>query len=157
MEILLAANETEILQCANLMHRMAPWNKLGFDEAGCKAAFAGHGKEIYLVKDNNNIAGFAILQTSGAFSGYIQSLGIAPEYQGRQLGSELISFCEDRIFNEMPNVFLCVSSFNDAAQRFYYRHGYEKVGELKDHLVRGHDEYLLRKSMGPKSEFRARL
>jgi ribosomal protein S18 acetylase RimI-like enzyme len=60
-----------------------------------------------------------------------------------------MAFAEERIFQEVPNVFLCVSSFNQEAQRFYARLGYEQVGELKDYVVRGHSEFLMRKTIGP--------
>jgi ribosomal-protein-alanine N-acetyltransferase len=153
MEITLTTKEPEILECAQMMHVLEPWSTLGFSLPDCINAFAGDFKEIYIAREQGAIIGFAILQVKGAFSGYIQSICIAPEYRNKNLGTQFIIFCEERIFREMPNVFLCVSSFNPAAQRFYYRNGYEKVGELKDLLVRGYDDYLLRKSLGPKMEF----
>jgi len=63
-------------------------------------------------------------------------------------------FVEQRILRDTPNVFLCVSSFNDGAQRFYGRLGYEVVGELRDLIVPGHAEILMRKTTGPYTEFR---
>jgi hypothetical protein len=39
------------------------------------------------------------------------------------------------------------------ARALYLRLGYEVVGELRDYLVRGHSEWLLRKSVGPLAEF----
>jgi ribosomal protein S18 acetylase RimI-like enzyme len=143
----------ELRVCAQMMHTQFPWSELNFDLPACELAFKGSFKENYVVKDGREIIGFAILQVQGAFSGYIQSICILPAYRNKQLGSRLLRFCEERIQKNMPNVFLCVSSFNPNAQRFYYRHGYEKIGELKDQLVRGYDEYLLRKSLGPRDEF----
>ena len=49
---------------------------------------------------------------------------------------------------------MCVSSFNTEAQKLYLRLGYEIVGELKDYIVAGYSEILLRKTIGPLSEFR---
>ena len=46
-------------------------------------------------------------------------------------------FAEQRIWRDHQNVFLCVSSFNHAARRFYQRLGYQQVGELSDFLVSG--------------------
>jgi len=54
-------------------------------------------------------------------------------------------------------MFICVSSFNPGAQRFYRNLGYEVVGELKDFLVNGHSEILLRKTIGSLTEFRKRI
>jgi ribosomal protein S18 acetylase RimI-like enzyme len=42
-----------------------------------------------------------------------------------------------------------VSSFNPRARELYERLGYEFIGELKDYLVRGHSELLMRKTIGP--------
>jgi ribosomal protein S18 acetylase RimI-like enzyme len=42
-------------------------------------------------------------------------------------------------------VFLLVSSFNKDAQRFYRSRGYEVVGEIRDALVRGESEIIMRK------------
>jgi ribosomal protein S18 acetylase RimI-like enzyme len=60
-----------------------------------------------------------------------------------------MAYAEARIFRDTPNVFICVSSFNPRAQAFYRRLGYEVIGELRDYVVRGHSEWLLRKSIGP--------
>lgn len=70
------------------------------------------------------------------------------------MGTALLSWAERRIHRESPNVFLCVSSFNVAAQRLYERLGYETVGRFADFIVQGHDELLLRKTRGPWAEFR---
>jgi len=47
------------------------------------------------------------------------------------------------------NVFLCVSSFNQGALRFYEREGYEKVGELRGYIIPEHSEFIMRKRQGP--------
>ena len=92
----------------------------------------------------------------GGFTGYIQSIGVAPEWRSRGIGRRLVAYAEERIFREAPNVFICVSSFNAGAQRFYRSLGYEAIGELKDFVVRGHSEILLRKTIAPWREFKKR-
>lgn len=54
----------------------------------------------------------------------------------------------------VPNVFLCVSSFNHRARAFPLRQGYTVVGELRDYLVAGHSEWLLRRTRGPLTGYR---
>lgn len=68
-------------------------------------------------------------------------------------GRKLLEFAEERILSDTPNVFICVSSFNEYAQRAYRRLGYEVVGELQDYIVSGHPEILLRKTIAPLNEF----
>ena len=81
--------------------------------------------------------------------GYVQTLCVAEGLRGQGLGSELLAFAEERIFREFKNVFLCVSSFNPRARALYERLGYETVGPLRDFVIAGHDEILLRKTRGP--------
>jgi ribosomal-protein-alanine N-acetyltransferase len=69
------------------------------------------------------------------------------------LGSHLIAFAEERILRESPNIFMCVSSFNEGARQLYQRLGYQVVGELTDYIVQGHSEILLRKTAGPLATF----
>jgi ribosomal-protein-alanine N-acetyltransferase len=65
-----------------------------------------------------------------------------------------MDYVEKRILNETPNVFICVSSFNERVQKLYERRGYEVVGELKNWIVPGHSEILLRKTIGLLTEFK---
>ena len=90
-----------------------------------------------------------MISMQGAFVGYIQLLGVAPNFRGRGVGKALIEYAEQRIFRETPNVFICVSDFNQEAQAFYAKMGYQKVGELADFIIAGHAEILLRKTIGP--------
>jgi ribosomal protein S18 acetylase RimI-like enzyme len=107
-----------------------------------------------LISIKNQPIGFLVIDMKGAFRGYIQSIGLVPEFQGKGLGSQIITFAESRIFEESANVFMCVSSFNLKAKALYDRLGFETIGILKDYVVKGHDEYLLRKSLGPVSDFK---
>ena len=93
--------------------------------------------------------GLVVITMYGTFKGYIQALCVAPEARGQGLGEKLMRYAERRIRRESPNVFLCVSSFNKGAIRFYRRLGYRKAGLLKDFLVKGSDELLLRRTWGP--------
>ena len=90
----------------------------------------------------------------GAFVGYIQTVCVDADARGSGTGTRLVEFAEKRIFADVPNVFLCVSSFNPRARKLYERLGYELVGELKDYLIRGESEFLMRKSIAPLREFR---
>jgi len=88
--------------------------------------------------------------------GYIQTVCIFPEWRNSGIGTTLIAFAEERIFQDTPNAFMCVSSFNQNAQRLYERLGYRVVGELKDYIVPGHSEILLRKTIAPLTQFKKR-
>lgn len=148
------ANETEARACARLMAESEPWLTLGRTYEASLAVVQDPSREVYVARDEEELAGFLILCMTGAFVGYIQTICIHPERRGQGLGSRLVEFAEQRILAESPNVFMCVSSFNRDARRLYERLGYRVVGELTDYIVQGHSEILLRKSVGPLTTFR---
>lgn len=112
-------------------------------------------REVYLACIDEEIVGFVVLELIGTFKGYIKSICVSPEWRSKGIGTVLMEYAEERIFSETPNVFLLVSSFNTGARRLYKRLGYEEVGEFKDFIVKGHSEVLMRKSIGPLSEYPA--
>ncbi len=148
------AGAAEAEACARMMADSEPWRTLGRDADASLRIIADPAREVYVGEDDGGLAGFVILCLVGAFVGYIQTVCVAPGRRGAGLGSRLVAFAEERIRQVSPNVFLCVSSFNPAAQRLYERLGYEYVGELRDYLIPGASELLFRKSSGPWKTFR---
>jgi len=146
----------EIDVCARMMAGSEPWITLQRDYDASVQTLTSPGKEVYVAADSTQILGFIILNMQGGFTGYIQSIGVAPEWRNRGIGRRLVAYAEERVFREAPNVFICVSSFNAGAQRFYRSLGYETIGELKDFVVRGHAEIFLRKTIAPWREFKKR-
>lgn len=152
------ATDDEAHECAELMSSTDPWVRFGrsFDES--LRIVRDPAREVYVAIDPTaaetaaGVVGFVIIVMRGAFVGYVQSVAVAERARGRGLGSALMAFAERRIFRDEPNVFICVSSFNPRARRLYERLGFEVVGELRDYMVRGHAELLLRKTIGPLSE-----
>ena len=137
-----------------MMASSEPWITIGrtFDE--CLAQLVDPTREVYVAAEDDAARGFIIINMHGAFSGYIQTICVEPATRSSGLGSRLVAFAEERIFRDSPNVFLCVSSFNPRARSLYERLGYEAIGEIRDFLVRGHSEVLMRKTIGPTREFR---
>ena len=86
---------------------------------------AGSGPARSTWPGTNGLAGFLILCMTGAFVGYIQTICIDPRCRGQGLGSRLVEFAEQRILRVSPNIFMCVSSFNEDARRLYERLGYQ--------------------------------
>jgi ribosomal protein S18 acetylase RimI-like enzyme len=143
------ASDAEAARCANLRATSEPWLTLGLGHEASLALLKDPSRETYVAMVREDLAGFIVLAMTGAFVGYIQTVCVAPEHRSKGLGKRLIAFAEERIFRETPNVFICVSDFNEQARRFYTRMGYERVGELRDFIVAGRAELLLRKTIGP--------
>ena len=153
IEIRRLGSAEEARLCARMMAGSEPWITLkrGYEES--LALVEDPSREVYGAFEGGRVRAFVILNMSGAFTGYVQTVCVGAEDRSRGIGSLLMRFAEERIFRESPNVFLCVSSFNPRAKALYEKLGYELVGELKDYLVRGHSEYLLRKTIAPLREF----
>jgi ribosomal-protein-alanine N-acetyltransferase len=149
------ADEAQV--CARWMANSEPWITLRrtYDES--ISMLNDPAREVYVGIVEDDIIAFLILRMDGAFIGYIQTVAVVPEWRGRGVGSRLIEYAEERIFRETPNVFISASSFNPGAQRLYKRLGYEVVGELKDYVVPGHSEVLMRKTIGPLVDFKLRI
>ena len=136
-----------------MMADSEPWIRL---ERGYEESFdiiVDPSREVFLAWIGEEIVGFVIIEMSGTFKGYIKSICVSPEHRNKGIGSTLMHNVEERIFSETPNVFLLVSSFNTSARTLYQRLGFEEIGEFKDFIVRGHSEILMRKTLGPLTEY----
>ena len=154
IEIKKLSSEDEAHECAELMANSEPWITLKRGYEDSINTLTDPLKEVYLALVDGRITGFIIIIMKGSFTGYIQTIGIKEAWRNKGIGTRLLEFAEERIFRESPNVFMCVSSFNTEAKRLYGRLGYEVIGELKDYIVSGHSEILLRKTIAPLSEFK---
>ena len=155
MEIRPLANDEEARTCAAMMCSTEPWITLNrtFDES--LAILKDPSQEIYVAADGDQLLGFIIVMMRGAFTGYIRTVCVDANARGRGIGTLLVEFAEKRIFRDTPNVFLCVSSFNPRARALYERLGYEFIGELKNYIIDGASEFIMRKTIGPLRSRRA--
>lgn len=146
--------EQEARDCAQLMATSEPWMTLRRTHEQAVGLLTSPTREVYVGVLGGEVVGFAVLVMRGILVGFVQTLAVKPAWRGKGIGTTLMRHAEERIFRDTPNVFLCVSSFNDRAQRFYERLGYECAGDLKDLIVPGHSEILMRKTIGPLTEFK---
>ncbi|MEN8121421.1 MAG: N-acetyltransferase [Bacteroidota bacterium] len=149
LDIRKVSTEAEKMICANIMASTEPWITLGINYDKLMNTINDSLNEVFVAYVQKEIIGTIIIQTKGAFSGYLKSIAIKTNWQDKHLGKIMMKFLEEEIFSEHTNVFLCVSSFNLAAKRFYLKLGYEVIGEIKNYLVKGQDEILMRKTIGP--------
>lgn len=135
--------------CAHMMSTTDPWITLEMNFEQCLPAFEGPFKEIYIAEIDHKVAGFVVIQTTGTFKGYVQTICVSEDFRGKGIGKKLLQFCENTILQYSPNIFICVSSFNKGATKLYYDFGFKFVGELDNFVKEGFTELLLRKSVGP--------
>jgi [ribosomal protein S18]-alanine N-acetyltransferase len=127
-----------------------PWITLGFSYAMLMEMVSDPINTVYVSLYEQEVTGTAVIQNKGAFAGYLKGIAVKEGWRNRQIGSRLIRHIENEVFSVHPNLFLCVSSFNRQAQKLYTRLGYTVIGELKDYLIPGASEILMRKSRGPR-------
>lgn len=139
-----------------MMVASEPWLTLRRTFEDAQGALMDPLREVYVRVGDGAIQGFIVLALAGPFAGYIQTVFVAPGARGGGVGTELVSFAEERIAPVAPTVFLCVSSFNRGARALYERLGYETVGELPGYLEDGYSEILLWKRRMSWNEFLAR-
>ena len=149
------SGQEEAESCARAMCNSEPWITLRRQYEHALHGITNPTREVLVALVENVLSGFIIVNMAGPFQGYIQVLCVFPECRHRGVGSALIGFAEKRIFRETPNVFLCVSSFNTTAQRFYEQLGYKRIGEIEDYVIEGHSEFLMRKTLGPLADYPA--
>ncbi len=101
-------------------------------------------KEAFVALVEGAVAGFVIFTPEPVFArgGYLRAVAVAPAIRGFGLGKRLLRFAEETTAKKARNLFLCVSSFNAAAQKFYRQVGYTKAGRLDDLIKKGLSEYI---------------
>jgi GNAT superfamily N-acetyltransferase len=77
---------------------------------------------------------------------YLELLALLPEAQNQGIGSRIIAWFESTALSHgSRNLWVCASSFNARAVRFYERHGFARAVTLPGLVADGYDEVLLRK------------
>lgn len=136
--------------CAAIMIASEPWItfRTTFDDALAVINDPDNETFVYKLSDGT-VTGFVTITFKGSLPGYIKRIAVSGEHRSAGIGRELMIFAEKKILPRTRNVFLCVSDFNRGAIDFYLNLGYEKIGEIKDYLVNGKHEFIMRKTAGP--------
>jgi ribosomal protein S18 acetylase RimI-like enzyme len=133
--------------CARWMAQTPLWQRYGVTEPGALHRFElglEQGALIAIAERIGQPVGFVWYTLRGAFnrSGYIPLIGVAPNEYSQGIGQALMDHAEDRVFQHVGELFLLVSDFNQAAQRFYRQRGYIQVGALPDYILPGVSELI---------------
>ncbi|HVU12606.1 MAG TPA: GNAT family N-acetyltransferase [Phototrophicaceae bacterium] len=132
------------------MVEMPLWKRYGVTEASASAQFNDALKrgDLLLVADADAAAcGFAWCLRGGAFgrSDYLRLIGVRPDCAGQGIGAALLTEVEQQAHSR--DLFLLVSDFNEGAQRFYRRMGYEQLGAIPGYVVADVTELIFRKRL----------
>lgn len=133
---------------AGVMASSDPWLTLGRGFDACLAACTSALDVLEIAFSGGERCGLVLVRPAGvAGAPYIVSIAVAPEFRGLGVGAALLDHVERTYRGRSNHLFLCVSSFNPRARRFYERHGFEAVGTLKAFLIEQADEILMHKRL----------
>lgn len=137
--------------CARLaaaIAAMEPWSVMNY-QAEKLAAFLTSpdgGVCRYLVNIADSEAGVVSVRSPWLKGPYLELLALLPQAQNQGIGSSIIGWFEGAALeHQARNLWVCASSFNARALRFYERHGFRPATVLPDLVADGYDEILLRK------------
>jgi ribosomal protein S18 acetylase RimI-like enzyme len=110
--------------------------------------------ELVVARLRAETVGVAIYWTDGTMPApaYLRLLAVRDGARGEGIGAALLRYVEEQVARCRPDLFLCCSTTNVGARRFYERHGYQAVGILTDLVVQGIDEVLYRKVLVEKKK-----
>ena len=138
--------EADLPRCAAFMAAQDPWKALGIGVDRCMSGIRGAHLDRYGLYLDDKIVGLAVVHPTGFVSSpYLAVLAVAAAHTGRGFGSRLLEHVEQEAFRDRRNLFLCVTSFNERAQRFYRARGYQQIGVIQDFFKPGVDELIMRK------------
>ena len=133
---------------AEVMSASEPWVTLGRRFDACYAACTSSLDVLEIAECGGERCGLVLVRPAGvAGAPYIVSIAVAPDFRSRGVGAALLEHVERTYRGRSRHLFLCVSSFNPRARRFYERHGFEAVGTLKAFLIEDADEILMHKRL----------
>ena len=100
----------------------------------------------YCIIVEDEAAGAVSLRSPWLKGPYLELLALLPMAQARGIGSRILAWFEETALEEgARNLWVCASSFNERALRFYARHGFQPVARLPGLVADGYEEILLRK------------
>lgn len=142
----------DVLLIAAWMVELPLWQRYGLTTEKAESRFAaGMARGDWLISADGETAacGFAWAIPQGAFgrSPYLRLIGVRADAAGSGIGAALLGEIERRSAEIASDLFLLVSDFNDAAQRFYKRHGFEQVGAVSGYVLPNVTELIFRKRL----------
>lgn len=150
MELIIApANASEKVWAAGILAGSDPWVRLGVKLETLLKTCHDPEYQIFAARVGETPCGIMILDPRGvAGSPYIKSIAVAPGFRDSGIGAKMVIFAETLFSSQSKHMFLCVSSFNDRARKFYMGLGYMQVGEFADYIIEGESEILMHKRIG---------
>lgn len=124
-----------------------PWLALGYSAAQLENYLSASDPSLhrYTVMVDNTIAGAVAVRYPWLRGAYLELIGLFPDQQGQGFGGAILQWMEQETKPWAANLWVLVSSFNDAAKRFYLRQGFREIANIEALVSLQSSELLLRK------------
>jgi GNAT superfamily N-acetyltransferase len=127
---------------------MEPWSVMAYPAEKLARFLAAPDRSVsrYGVTLAGKDAGVVSVRSPWLKGPYLELLALLPAAQGQGLGSRIMAWLEQTALEDgARNLWVCASSFNERALRFYTRHGFAPVATLPGLVKDEYEEILLRK------------
>jgi GNAT superfamily N-acetyltransferase len=145
---LVALDTAGAARLAEAIVAMPPWSAMGYpaDAMARFLAASDDGASRYVIEADGAEAGAVCVRHPWLKGPYLELLALLPPFQRRGIGAGIMSWFDQAGHGlGARNLWVCASSFNDGALRFYQRHGFRPAATLPGLVAEGYDEILLRK------------
>jgi len=133
---------------AEAIAAIEPWSVMNIPAGRLAAFLASPDGPLYryAVSLDGVDAGVVSIRFPWLKGPYLELLALLPQAQDRGIGRTIMAWFEDIARrHEARNLWVCASSSNAKALRFYERHGFQAVATLPGLVAENYDEILLRK------------
>jgi len=144
---ILPMKRMHIHACEKIVRASEPWQTLkeSIDFSNFIAA-----KQAFVCLSGDSVLGFAIYDPKPVFArgGYLRAIAVHPLSRSRGIGKFMLTHVENDAMHYADNLYLCVSSFNHTARRFYTAQGYVKIGSIPGLIRSTMNEIIMWKRFG---------
>jgi ribosomal protein S18 acetylase RimI-like enzyme len=139
--------QKDALPIASTLASMDPWRKANYSTEGLAKFLLQDDPSLhrYKVMRKGKIVGVICVQYPWLRGCYIALIAVFKEYAGKGIGRDLIRWLGTQMRGRFKNIWALVSDFNADAREFYKKQGFSELAQLKDLVVPGFDEILIRK------------
>lgn len=102
-------------------------------DAGLRKEFADNADNLFVFLDGDRIIGVTEIGVDLDGNGFVDAVGVAPAYQGRGIGRQIIKFAVNRLLDrDIRTVLLSTQDRNAAARRLYEGIGFVPDQDLEE-------------------------
>lgn len=134
---------------ASQLAAMNPWRALNYSAIQLENYLLAPDSALnrYAVRVDDATVGIVAVRYPWLKGPYLELIGLFPEMQNQGLGAAIMGWFEYVAQPVATNLWVLVSSFNEAAQRFYLRQGFTEIGRIDALVYPQSTELLLRKTI----------